>query len=260
MQADNYINKVAHCFVKYINQQQVLPLDFDLWFKILDCEGNVYDFKKGEYRPAQPEHRMLRHLPRPFKEWDAPATLKDTIVRFSECVRSFFMAGGTDFDPTDQLNFNVEAERLRKECLSLWSTIVAAPESVMIKALMTVLARDKTDEKVIDYSDINEIVYILRNDSRVLASHNGLVGMLAYTGPKNGGKSWINQRLVQFLGDREDVHQAGARQVFVQRTQGRQRGIESAHGNIQGQEIDFSEGAAGQACAARDLEKCARSE
>ena len=31
-----------------------------------------------------------------------------------------------------------------------------------------------------------------------------MIGMIAYTSPRNGGKSFINMRLVHFLGDHPD--------------------------------------------------------
>ena len=66
----------------------------------------------------------------------------------------------------------------------------------MIRGLSNVLAKDVTD--------INDCVFVLRNDARILASIPRLVGMTVYTGPKNGGKSFINMRLVNFLGDGPD--------------------------------------------------------
>jgi hypothetical protein len=81
----------------------------------------------------------------------------------------------------------------RTECLRLFKLIKAAPESGMLKALANVISNDDTD--------LNELVFVLRTDARVLASMEKLVGMVAYTGPRNGGKSFINMRLVHFLGD-----------------------------------------------------------
>jgi hypothetical protein len=63
----------------------------------------------------------------------------------------------------------------------------------MLNALANVICNDD--------ADLNEIVFVLRTDARILASMEKIIGMVAYTGPKNGGKSFINMRLVHFLGD-----------------------------------------------------------
>jgi hypothetical protein len=116
-------------------------------------------------------------------------------------LKEFFIGGGKDLDPIlnedDERCDEDEAVRgHRSECLRLFKLIKSAPESGMIKALANVLASDDTD--------LNELVFVLRNDARILASVPTLIGMIAYTGPRNGGKSFINMRLVHFLGDHPD--------------------------------------------------------
>eukprot|EP00973_Karenia_brevis_P027110 3739950-Karenia_brevis.AAC.1 len=71
--------------------------------------------------------------------------------------------------------------------------ISQCPESKMIRAMQHVVCRD--------VKDLNDLVFVLRSDARILASVPWIVGMMAYIGPKNCGKSLLNMRLVNFLGD-----------------------------------------------------------
>ena len=82
---------------------QPTTLDFDMWYKLQFKDGLVYDFKAGALRAALPADRLLHTTARAFVEWAAPAELKSRIARFAACVKQFFLAGGSDFDPlTDE--------------------------------------------------------------------------------------------------------------------------------------------------------------
>jgi hypothetical protein len=198
LQSDSFITKVCECMIKYLPKATQTPLDFNVWHKLLFADGMVYDFQKDELRCQHASDRLLRCTARGFPEWSDANDLKAMIHDFSVLVKEFFVLGGSDFDPIvdedDERNF-VESSRvkeLRKQCLALWKRIIGQPGSQELRALATVLCKDN--------SDINDIIFVKRNDARILASVPELVGMLAYTGPKNGGKSFVNMRLMNFLG------------------------------------------------------------
>ena len=177
------------------------PLDYDMWNKILFKNHLVFDFLTDELRAARPEDRLLRTTNRDYVDWGAPQSLKDMIAQFALHLKAFFVGGGENFDPLidddDERSDETDAVKAdRTECLRLFKLIKAAPESGMLKALANVICDDDTD--------LNEIVFVLRTDARILASMEKMVGMVAYTGPRNGGKSFINMRLVHFLGDHPD--------------------------------------------------------
>ena len=197
MQNDGFIAKIAECYIKYLPNTTEVPLDWKLWNKILFVGGTLYDFAKGEFRPVRADDRMRNHTARPYVDWIAPDFVKQAVTDFAANVKLFFIGGGTDFDPIiaqdDPRNFSESSEvkGLRKECLRLWKFILDAPQSRMLRALAHLLAKDETD--------INEIVFVLRNDARTCASVQHLIGMFALTGPKNSGKTWIEKRLAKFL-------------------------------------------------------------
>lgn len=68
----------------------------------------------------------------------------------------------------------------------------------MLRAMFEVLDPATPDDTK-DTEDI--LLYILREDARVISGHPGFVGLLAYTGPPNGGKTFFCNRLIALLGD-----------------------------------------------------------
>ena len=79
-----------------------MPLDFDMWSKLLFADNMLYDYGEDVVRPVRPDDRLMRHTARPFQDWSAPAELKCLVLAFADAVAEFFLLGGTNFDPVDE--------------------------------------------------------------------------------------------------------------------------------------------------------------
>ena len=99
MQNDSFITKVSECMVKYLPRAESAPLDFNMWYKLLFADGQVYDFQKDELRPQHAEDRLRNHTARGVPVWDAPVELKEHVRQFATTLREFFVTGGRDLDP-----------------------------------------------------------------------------------------------------------------------------------------------------------------
>ena len=199
LQESAFIAKVSTCFVKFMpNSEDLGPLDYNLWHKIQFADHMVYDFAAGRLRSALPTDRLLKTTNMPFQDWDAPSELKELVDKFSEKLFEFYKSGGTYLNPTDVVpTEDAMLGGLRVQLQYLFAQIVKAPQSVMVRGMMTILCSDlKTAARHID-----EVIAELREDSRIAASQPALVGMIFYSGARLGGKSWLaNARRMHFFG------------------------------------------------------------
>ena len=80
----------------------------------------------------------------------------------------------------------------RLELYNMFLAIKDHGQSKMLRGLFTVLAGD---------SDVEDVIYTLRNFSRIGCSHPRIIGLTHMAGPRCCGKSWIMYLLLRFLGE-----------------------------------------------------------
>ena len=197
-QQDAFIKKIAECVLKYLAVAKQDELDSNMWGRLLFADNWLYDYTTGETRLQRAADRLFRHTARNMPFFDAPDTLKHAIEKFTEDLCEFFRQGGSDLSPVtseDQRNFTEAPtlKQLRKDLHKAWFDILGHPCSKELRALANVLCKDHTD--------LNDIIWVKRQDSRILATMRELIGMNVFVGPQNTGKSFINMRIVNFLGD-----------------------------------------------------------
>ena len=128
----------------------------------------VYDFAEACLRVQKPEDRLLATTQRPYTPFAAPKELLQAIETFSVDVKTFFLIGGKDFDPISSqddprlLTETPECKELRKKIIKDWQRIITDPASAMLRAMATILCADNTD--------LNDMIFQLRTDARVLAT------------------------------------------------------------------------------------------
>ena len=199
LERDSFITKVCSCVVSYMAETDEAPLDHASHYKLLDKSGKVYDFRSDTFRRAIADDRLYRHLPNEFQY--VPMDKYNNIVRFCNMLYEYYLSGGNSLKEDEAENDTQEAmeradlrQRIRNEYEKMCGIFVgprphgSQPPDTMLRGIHNL------------FEDIDLVVFQMRIFSRVISGTKAFAEFYAYTGPVNGGKRFLMNIVIKFLG------------------------------------------------------------